>query len=436
MIMSFIFKNQIVIGMILALPFFLPWENKRSFFWLRFSLSVVGLVCLSNFCPIPGPWNLLTYFVALGVIVGVCFNCRLDHIFFSVTCAYCVQHIASKLTYLFVNILFRKGFIPFQFYVAVVLVGLLLIHILLCIPVYFYFTKTMLRRENLCFDSAKTIVSSVLFLFIAVFISYYMERGLDFRSQTYLSSYCGLNLFCSLFALLILMINFMNCGTKKLEQEKEKLEQLLKKDELQYEQARINMERINIRYHDLKYRRNQTEIELSQEEEAIVCHKYYTGNKAVDIALTEKAELCTQTGIQFICSADGACLDRLKPYHIYSLLGNAIDNAIESLKKLSDADRDKKVLRFEIYKHGEMSVIRVENYVSAKVALKNGLPQTSKEDKENHGFGVKSIKNIAEEYDGNIYINSDNNLFTLFVAFPTHEGKKSPPENKDAKISE
>jgi len=428
MIISFIFRNQIVLGMLTALPFFLPWKDKRPLFWLRFSLSVLGLIALSAFCPIPAPWNLLVYFLALGVIVGVSFSCRFDHIVFSVTCAYCIQHITSKLTYLLVIIIFDQGLVSSDFYVCFTFVGLLLTNILICIPVYFFFTKRMLRREDLCFDSAKTLISSVLFLFIAVFISYYMELGLDFRSENYLSSYCGLNLFCSLYAVLILMINFMNCGNKKLEQEKEKLEQLLKKDELQYEQARINMERINIRYHDLKYRRNQAE-EPSEEEEALDCHKYYTGNKAVDIALTEKAELCAKTGIQFVCSADGACLDRLKPYHIYSLLGNAIDNAIEYLKKLSDADSDKKVLRFEIYTHGEMSVIRVENYVSAKVALKNGLPQTSKEDKENHGFGVKSIKNIAEEYDGNIYINSDHNLFTLFIAFPTYERKEPLSEN-------
>ena len=106
----------------------------------------------------------------------------------------------------------------------------------------------------------------------------------------------------------------------------------------------------------------------------------------------------------------------IKPYQIYSLLGNAIDNAIESLRSV--ADEDKKVIRLDIFGRRNMSVIRVVNYLANEPKMENGMPVTTKLDKENHGFGLKSIKSIAEEYGGMIYISTENHEFTLVVTIP------------------
>ena len=87
------------------------------------------------------------------------------------------------------------------------------------------------------------------------------------------------------------------------------------------------MEKINIRYHDLKqqYSRATEEERTKLENEMENLNlRYFTGNKALDITLTQKAGLCAQNGIQLICSADGSCLAKMKHYHIYSLLGNAL----------------------------------------------------------------------------------------------------------------
>ena len=68
--------------------------------------------------------------------------------------------------------------------------------------------------------------------------------------------------------------------------------------------------------------RERTKLENEMENLNL---RYFTGNKALDITLTQKAGLCAQNGIQLICSADGSCLAKMKHYHIYSLLGNALD---------------------------------------------------------------------------------------------------------------
>ena len=38
---------------------------------------------------------------------------------------------------------------------------------------------------------------------------------------------------------------------------------------------------------------------------------------------------------------------------------------------------------------------------------------TSKKDKKNHGYGLTSVKEAVEKYNGTIEINPDNNIFTV-----------------------
>ena len=43
---------------------------------------------------------------------------------------------------------------------------------------------------------------------------------------------------------------------------------------------------------------------------------------------------------------------------------------------------------------------------------------THKNDRDNHGYGLESIKIIAKKYDGNIYTNSNEHEFTLIMILP------------------
>lgn len=56
----------------------------------------------------------------------------------------------------------------------------------------------------------------------------------------------------------------------------------------------------------------------------------HTGNDALDAILSEKGLACEQGGIAFRCMADGAAVGFMAPTDIYSLFGNALDNAIEA----------------------------------------------------------------------------------------------------------
>lgn len=178
------------------------------------------------------------------------------------------------------------------------------------------------------------------------------------------------------------------------------------------------MEKINIRYHDLKQQYSRaTDEERARLEEEIdnLNLRYLTGNKALDITLTQKSALCGQAGIQLVCSADGSCLEDMKHYHIYSLLGNALDNAIECLTQVNDAS--KRVITLDISRCRDMAVIRVQNYTPAPPTLRDGAIVTTKQDTEEHGYGIKSIKSIAELYGATVTgVDDLNQTFELLLS--------------------
>ena len=418
-VVDFITSNQVIIGLLVGACIFAPRDARRSHFAARVTLGVAALLALSELLymtSMPSILNLTTFVALVFLWVLLCFDCSLVHAVFTATCAYTVQHITSKLTYMLVIGLVMKGF-PLPAWST--LAALVAINALVCVPLYLYFTRGLLKDGRLMFNSVRTVLFAAFFLVVAVFLSSVLEENLDSAAPTYLSSYLSLGAFCTLFAVTILSLELTNCGVKRLETENSVLERLLEKDRLQYEQARDNMEKINIRYHDLKqqYSRVPAEERAGLEDEMKSLNlRYFTGNKALDIVITQKAAICAEKDVQLICSADGEALGGMKSYHIYSLFGNAIDNAIECLEKVED--RSRRTITLNLTRMGDMAVIRVENYTPEEPVVENGALVTTKDDASSHGFGVKSIKGIAEKYGGTAEFFVRDHVFYLVVALP------------------
>ena len=95
---------------------------------------------------------------------------------------------------------------------------------------------------------------------------------------------------------------------------------------------------------------------------------------------------------------------------ICRILNNIINNAIEA-----NAACDEKYIDLYINIFDNHFVIQSENPYVGKLLKKDNKFLTIKEDKTKHGYGLKSIKNIAEKYDGSMEIISDNNVFWINV---------------------
>ena len=61
-----------------------------------------------------------------------------------------------------------------------------------------------------------------------------------------------------------------------------------------------------------------------------------------------------------------------------------------------------------------MVVLHVENFFEEELVMVDGMPVTTKSG-AGHGFGLRSIREIAEKYGGVVTLNTEGNIFKLTV---------------------
>ena len=101
---------------------------------------------------------------------------------------------------------------------------------------------------------------------------------------------------------------------------------------------------------------------------------------------------------------------------IYSLFGNAIDNAAEALMKVQD--KEKRVIGLIVRTSGTFLSVHIYNYCPEPLKFADGLPVTTKAAKRAHGYGVKSIRMITEKYGGEMSMSQKDDIFNLDLLFP------------------
>lgn len=249
----------------------------------------------------------------------------------------------------------------------------------------------------------------------------------------FLNTYSGLNqqqntsfylaeLLCCVVGLLYQHSLYRFCG---YEREETYINSLLAQSQKQYERAKDDMEQINIKSHDLRYQIERfrqvgqvADSELDEMEEAINAYDatIHTGNPALDVLLTEKSLICLKKHIGFTCMADGKGLNYIQPGDLYAIFGNALENAIEACEKLKDPE--KKQISLVIHRDRGFCLIYLQNYAEEKLKFTNGLPETSKKDYINHGYGLKSMKHLTEKYNGELSFKQSDDIVELFMLFP------------------
>ncbi len=199
---------------------------------------------------------------------------------------------------------------------------------------------------------------------------------------------------------------------------------------MQYENYRFSEETMALvdqKYHDLKHQirllRDEVDSErkleyLDRMEQEIKQYEAQnkTGNRVLDTLLSAKSLQCQKQGISLTCVADGSELSFMHPMDLSALFGNALDNAIEGVCKLEDAE--KRLIHVSVARQKQFLRIRVENCYQGELAYENGMPATTKQNKRYHGFGLKSIRDVVAKYDGSMTIAAQDGWFELRILFP------------------
>lgn len=311
----------------------------------------------------------------------------------------------------------------------------LLVYILLCVVsctglyclVYRIFASKLRACGGMLFeDKISTIVyffSMLVVLFSSAFLCqniflFVTANGRQINYQGAVTDFFN----CTL----VLVVQYSIFRISTLNREKEIVKQLLYERQKQYRLSKENIEIINHKCHDLKHQIQALKEAKSEEldwyiaevEESIMIYDNVvkTENEVLNTILSEKSLYCEKHKIRLSCIVDANQLDFMSTMDLYALLGNALDNAIECVSKYKD--KEKRVISLTISAKGSFLCIQTNNYYTGEMTIEHGLPVTTKRNFMYHGFGMKSMKHLAEKYGGALYTSQEHGIFMLQIVIP------------------
>lgn len=411
--LEFLFARMFYVDLWIAGLFATAKLPKRSRFPLR--LAAAAAVCLLFSCC----WfiqngnfliTVVSFLGAFAAAVGcICFCVKISgwSVAFIGSTMWFLQHLSSDIEHLFFQTTMDiKGY---------------LLHLGLILAVsaagYALFFRKLddyvLRRIDLKLAAPIWVIMCLTCLVLGTHAG---KLGEDNQS------FMMMDLLCTSVGLLYQSSLYHFCG---LERERDGIQKMLEESEVQYAAAKRNAELINIKCHDLHHMiqhfRLQGRVDdgvFTEMEQAIREYdsSIRTGNPALDVILTEKSAQCAALGIGFTCMAEARGLQYIKPVDLYVLFGNALENAIEATQVLKEPE--KKQISLTVRRVEGFYSIHLQNYTSRTIRFVGDVPLTEKEDKQNHGFGVKSMRLLAETYGGELHFRQEGDVVELYLLLP------------------
>lgn len=215
------------------------------------------------------------------------------------------------------------------------------------------------------------------------------------------------------------------------ESNKEKLQYMQNQFQIQeehYKELEQRQYEINEFYHNMKnyllaiegyigdkdY--DKAKEKINQANEILHCENHkriQTGNTCLDALLNAKMIRMQNSNIEFDCNVRLPRVLSIDYIDLCIIIGNALDNAIEACENIAGEAR--KI---------SLTCIQTDNYISIVITnttdmdlqlSENGDYITTKANKKFHGFGLRSIRHIAEKNKGNVIIEKEDNRFKLKI---------------------
>lgn len=421
---AFFDANGYVLELVLAVAAFIWWMERRPHFWCRLAGMIALLFAVSllweTLCAytiITQSLRILAFFLLACAGVCFCFNVDGRTSLYYVTAACAAQHLSFKVARTCLSPLWLIGGEQQTLLAA----GYPLLFLLILWGCHLSFGRALHKSsaEHLQNSSATIMLLVGMQLCTNIFQNVY-----DFFSAGGgYGSYTVFNLFDIVCCLFLLSLQSEISRRESELQSNQILKQLLYQQKQQMENSKETIDLINIKCHDIKKqiamlgnRIPAEEIDELNKAISVYDTTMKTGNEALDILISEKSLLCEKKQIRFTCIADGTSMGFLKQSDLYSLFGNALDNAIEGSERVEEPALRYVSVKASVEKG--MLMIHFENRCEGPITFVDGLPQTSKKDKRYHGFGMKSIRMITEKYGGYLSAKADKGVFSLNILLP------------------
>lgn len=424
---------DIFTAFLLAMLPFIYCCKRRSHFALRVAvlLLLMHLLCLVFAYTYHGSLAMEVLYSAVVItllILGLlyCYDEKLWNVVFYFGSGFMTWYVTDRL-FLVIASLCRLSATLRPYFVEDTIPHMLLY--VGCFTVVYLFVFFTVGKKMRTLGGSEIPMQNALLLFTLVSILtpiFYFESQVIANYNLFF--YNILNVGEIVFYVFMLMIQVLMLASAKERTEFHTMQKLWLEEQKQYRLVKENIDAINIKCHDLKHQirslRETGQVDpayLDDLERSISIYNsaVHTGNETLDIVLTDKRLHCATHGIQFTCIAEGGRMAFMETMDIFSLFGNILDNAIECEAKLPPEAR---FIHLSVRAVNRLLFIHAENHFEGTLELRDGIPLTTKADKDYHGYGMLSIRRIVEKYSGNFEISAEDQLFQIDIMLPIPAG--------------
>lgn len=161
-----------------------------------------------------------------------------------------------------------------------------------------------------------------------------------------------------------------------------------------------------------KQNENIEEYTASMIEKLDYLTKYSeTGNDLVDDLINYKLSIAQKKGIKIDVRIELPYKMTITEDDFVIIMSNLLDNAIEASEKVK---KDKFIKLIIKYEKGCIFIC-IRNRYAGKILLEDENIVTSKRDNQHHGFGLKSVKETVEKYQGIAEIIYEEDIFSVDI---------------------
>lgn len=136
-----------------------------------------------------------------------------------------------------------------------------------------------------------------------------------------------------------------------------------------------------------------------------------TGYPAIDSIVNFKLQTAKQNGVRVNVGTTLPQGLNISSFDSTVIFGNLIDNALQAVALVPE----NRFIDLALHYSKGMLLIKISNPFVNEFKKSGDNVATTKTDKENHGFGLASVKETVEKYNGTIEINPGDNIFTVKV---------------------
>ena len=163
---------------------------------------------------------------------------------------------------------------------------------------------------------------------------------------------------------------------------------------------------------DVEQAKTALEREIAAITQAAAC-VVDTGNPVLDAVLQSKQSDAAQHGIALRIRTQMQEPIGIDVMQLGVLLGNAVDNAIEAVAKIDETAVDRTV-DVTLQTRMQRIFVSVQNPTAQESGDVRDL-RSDKDDAHRHGFGLQSIRTVAEAYDGTVSISWQDHTFRIEI---------------------